>query len=401
MNPVTVLDTRRKASPADDVLTLNLDALRQVGDPLADDAVAAYFVDIDAHHPGELFSRLVQHVKLPAEEQVPAIQAFFEHAQSRPGWVDEQAVARGQEFFNRLVVHHFSALYLASLPNSYAAAKGVQVLRMTGRLQNDTNRRLNETAQLLMDMAAPGAMAVGGTGIDRILHVRLMHAAVRWMIAHDPSVRRVENLPPPQREEDGLVWSRSWGLPVNQEDLLGTWLTFTSVVYDAFDASGVDFDEQNVADHLHLWRVAAHYLGVDPALVPTTRAAADSLRRFIFGRQQSPSAAGKAMTAALLAQSYSRIPKFARPLMPTAFRHFLGNPVSDMIGIPEANWTRHLFGILSTLTTVMTRGEERNPLHARLDAWIGRHLMDAMLLQMRNGVRPAYRIPTHLDRRSR
>ena len=133
-----------------------------MGDPLADDAVAAYFADVEATAPVGLFAHLVRHVKLPVEDQVPAIRAFFAESSRRPDWVDEAAVARGQEFFNRLVAHHFSALYLASLPNSYAAAKGVQVLRMTGRLQTDTQRRLTETAQFLLDTAAPGAMEVGG-----------------------------------------------------------------------------------------------------------------------------------------------------------------------------------------------------------------------------------------------
>ena len=258
--------------------------------------------------PGELFVRLVRHVTLPVEEQVPAIRAFFAEASKRPDWVDEASVARGQEFFNRLVAHHFSALYLASLPNSYAAAKGVQVLRMTGRLQTDTQRRLNETAQFLMDTASPGAMEADGTGIDRVLHVRLMHAAVRWMILHDPSVTHVDDLAPPAEEGDALVWSRSWGLPTNQEDLLGTWLTFTVVVYDAFDASGVDYDEQNVADHLHLWRLIAHHLGVDPRLVPTTRADAAVLRDRIFTRQQHPCGAGRAMTSALVRRPTAACP---------------------------------------------------------------------------------------------
>jgi ER-bound oxygenase mpaB/B'/Rubber oxygenase, catalytic domain len=380
-----------------DLRAVDLDALRGVGDPQADAAVAAYFAASSADIEAEaLFAQLVGHVRLPAERQIPAISAFFAEAARPPDWVDAAAVARGQEFFNRLVAHHFSALYLASLPNSYAAAKGVQVLRMTGRLQTDTQRRLNETAQFLMDVAAPGAMDAGGMGVDRVLHVRLMHAAVRWMIAHDPSVNHVDDLLPPERETDELVWSTSWGLPVNQEDLLGTWLTFTVVVYDAFDVSGVDYDAGNVDDHLHLWRLVAHHLGIEPALVPRTRADAAVLRDRIFTRQQTQCGAGRAMTAALVAQARTRMPRLAWPLMPTAFRHFLGDRVSDMLGVAPANWTRHLFPVMTAVSRVLTRGEERNGAHARLSAFIGRHLMDGLLRETRGGDRPAYAIPTHL-----
>ncbi len=378
--------------------SLELDALRHVADPAADAAVAAYFADaahLDAS-PSALFARLVRHMQLPPEDQVPEIRAFFDAAGHRPQWVDDAAVARGQEFFNRLVAHHFSALYLASLPNAYAAANGVQVLRMTGRLQTDTERRLNETAQFLMDIASPGAMDAGGAGVQRILHVRLMHAAVRWMIANDPSVTHVDDLPPPPRETAALVWSASWGLPANQEDLVGTWLTFTAIVYDAFQASGVVFDQHDVTDHLHLWRLVGHHLGIDPLLVPLTRPSADAMREVIWARQQAPCAAGQTMAAALVAQSRRRMPRLAWPLMPTAFRHFLGDRVSDMLNLPAANWTRHLFPLMSAVSRLITRGQDRHRFHAQLSAYIGRRMMDGVLREMRHGDRPAFQIPTHL-----
>ncbi len=386
-----------------DVLTdADMELFRGVGDPLADQAVAAFFQDLTNSAPGELFGRLVRHTKLPDEEQIPELRSFFVLGASSPGWVDLRSVVRGQQFFNRLVAHHFSALYLASLPNSYAAAKGVQVLRMTGRLQTDTERRLNETAQLLMDLSAPDALCVNGTGIDRILHVRLMHAAVRWMILHHPSVVRVNDTAPPLVESNELIWSTSWGVPINQEDLAGTWLTFTSVVYDAFDASGVDYTEQDITDHLHMWRLVAHHLGVDPRLIPLDRDAAQILRTRIFARQQAPSGAGVAMTAALLAQSRGRMPRMLWPVMPSAFRHFLGNPVCDMISLPPANWTRHLFVLMSFASRLMTAGANRNRFHARIDAMMGRHLMNGILAEMRHGSRPSFAIPTHLaDGRAR
>ncbi len=380
-----------------DAAAIDLDACRERADPIADAAVASYFAEVRVAEPSALFAHLVRHVHLPPEERVPAVAEFLTEAARRPAGVDGVAVARGQEFFNRLVAHHFSALYLASLPSSYAAAKGVQVLRMTGRLQTDTERRLNETAQFLMDISAPGALEPGGVGIDRILHIRLMHAAIRWMIANDPSVTVVDDLAPPLRDEDGLVWSRSWGIPVNQEDLVGTWLTFTAVVYEAFDASGVDYDLRDIDDHLHLWHLVAHHLGLEPALVPPTRADAIALRDRIWSRQQSPSAAGVAMTAALVAQAHGRMPRFAWPIMPTAFRHFLGDRVADIIGLPPANWTRRLFPVMSAFTRVATLGKERHAWRARVSAYVGRHLMDGILVEMRDGDRPAFAIPTHLS----
>lgn len=373
-----------------------LDEMRLIADAPADAAVAAYFATMEADDPGELFGHLVRHTLLPAEEQIPEIAALLAAARSAPAWVDAGSVARGQAFFNRLVAHHFAAMYMSSLPGSYAAAKGVQVLHMTSRLRTDTERRLNETAQFLMDTAAPGALDVDGVGLGRIVHIRLMHAAVRWLIAHDPAVTHVDDLAPPEVEMPELVWSASWGRPGNQEDLVGTWLTFTVVVYDMFDASGVDYTEQDVADHLHMWRLIAHHLGIDPALVPLTRTDAAALRDLIWKRQHAPSASGRAMTEALLAQAHRHMPRFAWPLMPTAFRHFLGDHVADILALPPANWTRYVFAPMSVISRVMTRGKERHELHGRFSAFAGRHLMNGILDTMRGGERPAFEIPTHL-----
>ena len=193
-----------------------------------------------------------------------------------------------------------------------------------------------------------------------------------------------------------LVWSASWGVPGNQEDLVGTWLTFTVVVYDMFDASGVDYREQDVADHLHMWRLIGHHLGIDPALVPHTRADAAALRDLIWSRQHAPSASGQAMTAALLAQAHQHMPRFAWPLMPTAFRHFLGDHVADMLALPPANWTRHVFAPMNAISRVLTRGKETHPVHARFSAFAGRHLMNGILSEMRGGQRPKFEIPMHL-----
>ncbi len=389
-------DSSPDSTEVERLRSIDLDRMRHRVDPAADDAVASYFAEVETSAPDELFRALVRHTRIPPEEQVPAIRAFFETAATRPEWVDEASVERGQAFFNRLVSHHFSALYFASLPGAYAAAKGVQVLHLTGRLASDTERRLNETAQFLMDVAAPGAMSPSGIGIDRILHVRLMHAAVRWLIANDPTVRHVDDLEPPTELPDQPTWSASWGLPANQEDLAGTWLTFTVVVYDAFDASGVVYDDDAIVDHLHFWRLVAHHLGVEPDLVPTTRAGCVVLRDRVWARQQHRSAAGEEMIGALVAQAHHHMPRLAWPILPTAFRHFLGDRVADVLGLPAANWTRHLFPPLNAVTRILTRGKSRHAVHGRFSAFAGRHLMDGILGEMRHGDRPAFRIPTHL-----
>ena len=40
-------------------------------------------------------------------------------------------------------------------------------------------------------------------------------------------------------------WDRAWGVPVNQEDLLETLLTFTEIVFEVFDRTGVVYSEDD------------------------------------------------------------------------------------------------------------------------------------------------------------
>lgn len=375
---------------------VSLDACRRRTDPLADAAVAGYFATVNTDDHGALFAGLVRHTMIPPEDQVPAVAEFFAAAGKLPDWADVGAVARGQRFFNQFAAHHFSAMYLVSLPSAYAAAKGVQVLHMTARLRTDTERRLNETAQFLMDISAPGAFGPHGVAIDRILHIRLMHAAVRWLIANDPSVTQMSDEAPPMTNPDGLFWSESWGRPVNQEDLVGTLLTFTVTVYDMFDKSGVQYRDQEIIDHLHMWQVIGHLLGIEDDMLPATRAESAALRDLIWTRQHAPSASGRAMQEALLAQSNQHVPRFARPIMPAAFREFLGEEIANDIALPPNNWTRVFFGPMTAMTRVMTRGEARHPLRGWFSRNIGRWMLDAVLSEMRGGGRPDFAIPDHL-----
>jgi hypothetical protein len=372
-----------------------LDASRQRTDPPADEGVAGYFEATGHTEPRRLFGALVEHLRLPPEDQVPAIATFLAAQSPLPDWADLERVARGQQFFSDWAVHQFTSLYLASLPNAYAAAKGVHVIWLTARLQNDPQRRLNETAQFLMDITAPGSFADGGAAVSRILHVRLMHAAIRWFIDHGDDVDRVTDADPatmPSRP----TWAASWGRPINQEDLAGTLLTFTSVVIDSFHRSGVEFSLAGAGDFVYLWRVVGHFLGIEPALVPNDLAQADELQQRIFTRQHGRSAVGAALTTTLLDLVRDRLPRPLARLSPPMMRRYLGDDVADMIGVPRGAAGRWAIGLLVGLTRIMTLGRRFDPVPRWLSDRVGRGLLDGLLDADRHGARVPFAIPAGL-----
>jgi hypothetical protein len=372
-----------------------LDRWRTVADDPADRAVAGFFETAGHHEPAALVGELVGHLRLPPEDLVPSIAEFLHTAGKLPSWADDQRMARGQSFFSQFGLHQFTALYLASLPSAYAAAKGVHVLWLTARLETDAERRLNETAQFLMDVTEPGAFDPGGAAIDRILHVRLMHAAVRWLIDHDPRVNRPADADPGAAPA-APTWAASWGRPVNQEDLAGTMLTFTTVVFDAFRRGGVEFVEADAEDYFELWRVIGSLLGVADGILPADLAAGRALQDQIFRRQHAPSVVGSDLTATLLGLAKSRMPRPLAALAPALVRRYIGNDVADMISVPPSGPARFVLAVMIAFTRVFTRARESDPFPGWLAEHIGRRLLQGVLEADRKGERVPFAIPDRL-----
>ncbi len=379
-----------------------LDGLRQVADPPADETVALHFARLGSAPAGAMVRSLARHQALPDEERTPAVDAFLASPVTRPGWFDEGRWAEGQRLFEEWGLHIFTALYFGSLPSAYAAARGVQVLHLTARLVTDARRRLNETAQFHLDVMTPGAPTLGSRTVDAARHVRLMHAAVRWLIRNDPDVvRTVDDAPPsgpsgiPWIDAEGPRWSSAWGQPINQEDLLGTLLTFTEVVFEVFSRTGVDISEGDAAAYLHTWSVIGTLLGIREDLLPLRRPAATMLLRRIRERHDATSRAGREMTAALLGLATESLPPGVRGVPATVLRHFVGDPVGDLLGVPKSDWTHALLGPLRDLTAVANLPKHELSPWRHLSERLGRHLLQAMVDSDRFG-RPAYSIPTHL-----
>ncbi|MGH9077728.1 MAG: oxygenase MpaB family protein [Acidimicrobiales bacterium] len=359
-----------------------LDGMRSEADTLADDLVAGYFARAGAaggagRGPSHLFRRLVAHGQLPPEDRDPGVAAYLAGSPPLPDWLDPAAVARGQECFARWGFHVFTALYAGSLPTAYACARGVQVLGLTARLVTDAQRRLNETAQFHLDVMSPGGLGPGGAGLADARRVRLMHAAVRWLIGHDPQV----------------TWDPVWGSPINQEDLVETLLSFTEVVFEVFDRAGVAYDDGDAEAYLHTWSVVGHLLGIRPDLLPLHRPDTRALMAVVRRRQFAPSAAGRALAAALLDQGRRLTPPGLRGLPATAIRYLVGDEVADLLDLPRSDWTRVVFGPLAKVSRRLSAQAVHHRLVRAVSARAGRGMLQLAVSAERGGDRPAFAIP--------
>ena len=355
-----------------------LDSLRSQGDPPADAVVAGLFSGT-----GDATAAFRALVVEQREVVNPGLATFLDGQAPPPPWMDPDLVAAGQERFARWGAHVFTALYAAALPSAYACCRGVQVLGLTARLETDTKRRLNETAQFHLDVMEPGALDAGGRGCADVRHVRLMHAAVRWLIQNDP---RVE-------------WQPAWGTPINQEDLLETLLTFTEIVFEVFDRTGIVYSEEDADAYLHTWSLIGHYLGIRDDLLPLTRSQTSVLMPIVRRRQFGPSQPGPILMAALLEQGTRLAPPGLRGLPAATVRYYVGDATADILDVPKADWTKNLFGPLAALSRRVSLEKVHRRLLQAVSEKIGFGMLSLAVQAERGGDRPAFEVPTSLAAR--
>ncbi len=302
-----------------------LDALRQQGDTPADDLIRDLFENKQAKLLNIAFRQLERNQDIHKDSLPEAIRDFFVQEGAMPDWTNEALLQQGTVFFRKYAAQFSAMLSFLSLPYTYAAANGVKVLYLTKRIHEDTAKRLHETARYLVDITAPDTFAPEGNGIVSSLKVRLMHAAVRYHLKRDKR------------------WDIAWGLPVNQEDMIGTNLAFSALPILGLKKMKYHLKQYDMTAYLHLWKVAGKFLGSTPLYLPNRYQEAINLADRVGERQFQSSEEGKALTQSLIAfLEKSIVRRFPKDFVTTYMRFLMGDEISNILGIPRYNWTRVL-----------------------------------------------------------
>jgi hypothetical protein len=244
--------------------------------------------------------------------------------------VPDETVRKGQELFQYFGPEMLMNLCCFSLPMAYGAAKGARVLHLTGYLENRVQRRLIETTQMVIDVMKPGGLRPSGDGLRTAQEVRLMHAAIRYLIKTESSDWNAGQL----------------GKPINQEDMAGTLMTFSYVVLKGLHTLGIEVDRESQEAYLAAWRFVGHAMGLVEELLPQNLEQAQQLTWFIYERQMQGSAEGRALTGALLSTMRSNLPGFASWFAASSLRFLMLKELADELGVPR----RLFFDTLTSLT---------------------------------------------------
>ncbi len=233
-----------------------------------------------------------------------------------PAWADADKMNAGRAVFQQFGLEIMTLLGVLSLPYCYAAAEGARVLWLAEKMRNQPGKRLLDTATFVHQVLDADAFAPQGQGLAAIMKVRLTHALVRFYVSSNAEYTLAS-------------------VPVNQEDLLGTNLAFSSIVIKGLIKMGIALSSSEKEGFMHLWNVIGHLGGIDENILPGTLTEALHLEHIIAKHQFGPSEEGRALTSLLIEHFQKTLPSAAiRNLIAPQMRYFLGDKVSEIIGLP-------------------------------------------------------------------
>ena len=218
----------------------DLDSMRRMGDDLADDILSKF--------PNQ-----------PSMQERVLMDSILTQ-QGREAFLSMEAAIR-MERIRHLFSKYFPftglILLCGSLPAAYSAAKGAETLKCTGRMYKEPQKRIMETTLFLhyifenSYLNLNDALLRDHPGFRAVIQVRLLHARVR---------RHVKALPKSTYDADIN------GVPVNQEDMLGTLTTFSFVVLLGLERLGFRLTTQERDDYSFFWSQIGSWMGCRYAL---------------------------------------------------------------------------------------------------------------------------------------
>jgi hypothetical protein len=311
---------------------------RSMGDPLADEAVAALArlgrlkAGLDAI---AALRGVAADAGLPADAR-RAAQAFLAHAFTPPAWFDHRRAmaARQLPLKSALTWASFSVLpgFMRVISSPYPAA----VTRSTGYIEHAGWRRNVETARFFTILFAHDRLTPGSDAHAAVVRVRLVHAGVRhWVRARGQ-------------------WPETWGEPVAQLDLLADRTAFVCETIAVLRHMGVYLRRDEQADYHHLWQGVGYYLGIPEDMLSSDieqeQAVFDAIERF----REPPNADSFALRDALLNAMHGK------PLPRDGMAHFtrlvMGSFIADRLRLPPLRWRWHaLHALIYVVNQVKSR----------------------------------------------
>lgn len=219
----------------------------------ADQVVIDLFEGL-GHKQGHVLLNTLLEQGLDAVPDLPdSLHKLYSESLIVPDWLDEELLKAGAEFCQRTGLYGLVTLRNYSLMGGYESAAINKPLIYTGALKAGPAKRLAETVAFWVDLTGDGALKPGAIGFNAAVKVRIIHAMARHY------TRKLTD------------WSDAqWGIPVNEGDMVATYLGFSLVFLEGLHMLGFRPSAKEVKGVFHLWKYIGHLLGIKHTLLPET-----------------------------------------------------------------------------------------------------------------------------------
>ncbi len=362
--------------------TAAVEALKYQGDPLADQVIA----DLVASGRVGVVNEVLAHFRAndqPFPDELPeSVRAFLVATDTPPAWADLDRVARAYEFFVDDGVHVAAVLSFGAMVNCYAQPRPSRVLALTHGLAQP-HRRLSETSQFVMNMMGRDAFGAGGAFVPTIQKTRLIHAAVRYFITRS-----------------GRWDAEADGVPVCQQDMVGSLLIFSVQVIEGMRRIGVSVTESEAEDYYYVWRVTGAMLGIPAEALPETLAEARQLNATLVEASYGPSPEGVALTRHLLDLYEKLFPgKVFDGIVAAVVRQVVDPGVADWMAVPRSRGWQGVARAGSRLLGALERSEDDSRLARTVLDKAGALLLGGSVRTLTDGQSTVLTIPADLRER--
>lgn len=290
------------------------------------DTLVDWMYEIGAGPSRKLFQQAVAHGVDSIPEAPQPLKGFFAIVDKDPAWLDRKLLQEGVTFIHGIGLAGPYVLRDLALMGGYLLSGFNHVLIMTGALNKDTSLRIAETGQWWVDCTEHGGLDRFGPGFRSTLQVRLVHAMVRRALGKNPK------------------WDENqWGLPVNQIDMVATYLGFCVVMLGGLRQLGIPVTSRESKAVMHLWAYAGWLMGVDERFLVFSEKDGILLLAHTFMTQSRPDwtsqELGRALAREPLQRTFPNLQKLRGKLAYhqhlSVSRFFLGKQKMQQLGLPD------------------------------------------------------------------
>ncbi|GAA1459479.1 DUF2236 domain-containing protein [Nocardiopsis exhalans] len=322
----------------------SMDALRLLGDELADETVKELF---ERGQVGK-FNTLMRYFSTAGQDLpdgLPDVAREYLHATAAPpSWIDWGEMEKARLFFIDNNVHISTALAFSAMPACYVIPHVAKLLSATHALEYPS-RRMAETGQFTVYLMQPDAFEAGSRFVPAVQKVRLLHASIRYHMSRE-----------------GRWDVAALGTPICQEDMIGGQMMFSLQVLDALHRLGIHMSVDGAESYFYVWRVVGEMLGISPEHAPADLDEARKFSDLYMTRHMGPSEEGARLTRQLIDLYEEVVPgTLLDPVVAALIRYLIGDTCADWLQVPRTGWDTAV-KLSPALIGIFERIEDRSPL---------------------------------------